>query len=72
MGTLNLTVDEKHAFIEGYGLSAQQIEEMAPLIKAFNLLNYSTAIERAIETDDQKSLGEIRLRLTGCLDLYSL
>lgn len=68
----DLTIDEKHAFIEGYGLRAQQLEEMAPLIKAFNILNYSSAIEHAIETDDHKSLGEIRLRLKGCLDLYSL
>ena len=68
----DLTIDEKHAFIEGYGLSVQQLEEMAPLIKAFNILNYSSAIERAIETDDHKSLGEIRLRLKGSFDLYSL
>jgi hygromycin-B 4-O-kinase len=68
----DLTIDEKHAFIDGYGLSVHQIEEMAPLIKAFNILNYSQAIERAVETGDQKSLGEIRLRLKGCLDLYSL
>jgi aminoglycoside phosphotransferase (APT) family kinase protein len=68
----DLTIDEKHAFIEGYGLSAQQLEEMSPLIKAFNILNYSTAIEGAIETDDHKTLGEIRLRFKGSFDLYSL
>jgi aminoglycoside phosphotransferase (APT) family kinase protein len=68
----DLTIDEKHLFIEGYGLSSQQLEEMSPLIKAFNILNYSTAIERAIETEDHKSLSEIRLRLKGCFDLYSL
>ena len=68
----DLTIDEKHAFIDGYGLSAAQMEEMAPLIKAFNILNYSQAIERAVETGDQKSLGEIELRLKGCFDLYSL
>jgi len=68
----DLTIDEKHAFIEGYGLSGPQLEEMAPLIKAFNILNYSSAIERAIETEDHKTLGEIRLRLKGSFDLYSL
>lgn len=68
----DLTIDEKHAFIDGYGLSAQQLEAMAPLIKAFNILNYSSAVERAVETEDHKTLGEIRLRLKGCLDLYSL
>ena len=68
----DLTIDEKHAFIEGYGISTQQLEEMVPLIKAFNILNYSSAVEHAMETDDHKSLGEIRLRFKGLLDLYSL
>ena len=68
----DLTIDEKHAFIDGYGLRADQIEEMAPLVKAFNILNYSQALERAVETEDMKTLAEIKLRLNGSLDLYSL
>jgi hygromycin-B 4-O-kinase len=68
----DLTIDEKQAFIDGYGLSVQQVEEMAPLIKAFNLLNYSATIESAIRTGDQKSLDQIKLRLAGSLDLYCL
>jgi aminoglycoside phosphotransferase (APT) family kinase protein len=68
----DLTIDEKQAFIDGYGLSIEQFEEMTPLIKAFNILNYSTAVEQAVAAGDQKSLGEIRLRLDGCFDLYSL
>lgn len=68
----DLTIDEKQAFIEGYGLRVEQVEEMAPLIKAFNILNYSQAVQRAVETEDQKSLDDIKLRLNGALDLYSL
>ena len=68
----DLTIDEKHAFIDGYGLTVRQIEGMAPLIKAFNILNYSPAVERAVAAGDHKTLSEIKLRLTGCLDLYSL
>lgn len=68
----DLTIDEKHAFIDGYGLSVQQVEEMAPLVKVFNILNYSQAIARAVESEDPKSLDDIRLRLNGALDLYSL
>ena len=68
----DLSIDEKQIFLEGYGLSSEQIESMAPLIKAFNLLNYSTAIEIAIEKNDHKSLTDLRLRLQGSLDLYSL
>ena len=66
----DLTIDEKHAFIEGYGLGVREVEEMAPLIKAFNILNYHQAIAVAIDTSDYKSLDEIKLRLKGSLDLY--
>jgi aminoglycoside phosphotransferase (APT) family kinase protein len=68
----DLSIDEKQIFLEGYGLSNDQIEEMAPLIKTFNLLNYSTAIELALEKNDHKSLNDLKLRLAGYLDLYSL
>lgn len=68
----DLSIDEKQAFIDGYGLSIREMEEMAPLIKAFNILNYSQAVELAVDKHDHKSLAEIRLRLKGCFDLYSL
>jgi hygromycin-B 4-O-kinase len=68
----DLSIDEKHAFIDGYGLSSGQVKEMAPLIKAFNILNYSRVIEQAIADQDDKNLAAIKLRLIGSLDLYSL
>ena len=68
----DLSIDEKHLFIEGYGLDSKQVEEMSPLIKAFNIVNYSNAIAQAADSGDHKSLAEFRLRLSGALDLYSL
>jgi hygromycin-B 4-O-kinase len=68
----DLSIDEKQIFLDGYGLSVPQIEEMAPLIKAFNLFNYSTVIEIAVAKNDHKALADLKLRLSGCLDLYSL
>lgn len=68
----DLSIDEKRVFVEGYGLSNNQFEELAPLIKTFNILNYSTAIEIAVEKADHKSLNDLKLRLNGNLDLYSL
>jgi aminoglycoside phosphotransferase (APT) family kinase protein len=68
----DLSIDEKHLFLEGYGLSPEQAGEMSPLIKALNILNYRDAITHAIEKDDQKTLANIKLRLTGALDLYML
>jgi hygromycin-B 4-O-kinase len=68
----DLSIDEKQIFLDGYGLSDQQIKQMASLIKAFNILNYSTAIEIAVTKTDHKTLTDLKVRLSGCLDLYSL
>lgn len=68
----DLSIDEKHMFIDGYELDNEQVAKMSPLIKAFNVINYSNAIERAVEVNDHKILGELKLRLNGALDLYSI
>jgi hygromycin-B 4-O-kinase len=68
----DLSIDEKEIFIDGYGLSGEQMESMAPLIKAFNILNYAQVIKLAVEKQDHQTLEDLRLRLRGCFDLYSL
>jgi aminoglycoside phosphotransferase (APT) family kinase protein len=68
----DLTIDEKHAFIGGYGLTNDQIREMASLIKTFNIINYAGAVKDAAVKKRPKQLAEFRLRLQGLLDLYSL
>jgi aminoglycoside phosphotransferase (APT) family kinase protein len=68
----DLSIDEKQLFLEGYGLSNDLVEEMSPLIKAFNILNYAPTIGLAVEKGDHKSLNDLKLRLKGSLDLYSL
>lgn len=68
----DLSIDDKYLFIEGYGMSSQQLEEMSPLIKAFNTLNYYDTIRLSIEQDDHKKLSEIKLRLNGYFDLFSI
>ena len=68
----DLSIDDKHAFIDGYGLRADEVHHMAPLIKAFNILNYHGPAASAIEENDKQKLAEIRLRLNGALDLFSL
>jgi aminoglycoside phosphotransferase (APT) family kinase protein len=68
----DLSIDEKHIFIDGYGLDSEAVPAMAPLIRALNIINYSEAIKRAVEVRDHKSLAEFKLRLNAGLDLYSL
>ena len=66
----DLSIDDKQAFIEGYGIDPHELQEMSPLLKAFNVMNYAPAIERASLEEDHKSLSQFKLRLSGSLDLY--
>ena len=68
----DLSIDEKHLFIDGYGLESEAMAPMGSLIRALNIINYSEAIERAVEVRDHKMLAELKLRLNAGLDLYSL
>jgi aminoglycoside phosphotransferase (APT) family kinase protein len=68
----DLSIDEKHGFVGGYGLTNDQLKDMAPLIKTINIINYAGAVNTAAEKESAKDLEELRLRLSGCLDLYSL
>jgi len=68
----DLTMDEKQSFLQGYGLALEEYLEMAPGIKAFNLLNYAPVVRRAQERKDKARLLNLRVRLNGALDLYSM
>lgn len=68
----DLSIDEKQEFLEGYGLRAGQVAEIAPVIKAMNLINYAPEIERLADSNDTARLEQYRLRLSAALDLYSL
>ena len=68
----DLSTDEKLEFLAGYGLDEDQFLEMAPLIKAINVINYAPYIEQLSATNDAAKLAQYRLILSGALDLYSL
>ena len=68
----DLTIDEKQSFLQGYRLALEEYLEMAPGIKAFNLLNYAPVVRRAQERKDKARLLNLRVRLNGALDLYSM
>lgn len=68
----DLSIDEKEAFLEGYGLSPKDVTAAAPAVKAFNIANYFGAIEKACEAYGTGLLKRYRARLSGALDLYSL
>lgn len=68
----DLSIDEKQAFLEGYSLDDLDVIKMAPVLKAFNILNYVAVIDGALMEDDDSTLNRCRLRLSGALDLYSI
>lgn len=53
-------------------MNENKIREIAPLIKAINLINYLPYVERAAEERDRARLQQYRTRLSGALDLYLL
>ena len=65
----DLSIDEKQTFLEGYGLRAAEVAEIAPVMKALNLVNYAPEIERLAESKEAARLEQYRLRLSGALDL---
>lgn len=72
----DLSIDEKDAFIEGYGLSRQEYRNRALGIKFFNIMNYAPVLQAALEEKKEESRKEavetVKARLRGDLDLYSL
>ena len=67
----DLSIDEKHAFLEGYGFSRRDLQAQATLLKAINVINYAPVVERLLELGDRAELERCRIRLAGLLDLYS-
>lgn len=68
----DLGIDGKQHFLEGYGLPEKKFREIAPLVKAINMVNYAPTVERMWQAKDAARLDQYRTRLSGALDLYSL
>ncbi len=68
----DLSIDGKQYFLEGYGIGEKKLCEIAPLVKAINLINYAPTIEGMAQAKDTARLEQYRTRLSGTLDLYSL
>lgn len=62
----DLTIDEKEAFLTGYGMT--QIPAMARAMTALNLLHYAGLMPRRRLAPRERE--RLRLRLSGALDLF--
>ena len=68
----DLGVDDQEKFVTGYGMTPKRLAEIAPFVKAFNLLNYTDKINEALAAKDKAALEQFRMRLSGAFDLYSI
>jgi len=68
----DLSIDEKHAFIEGYGMTYKDLAKIIMKMKIINIINYAPFIALALEKKDHKTLDQFRARLNGYFDLHSL
>jgi hygromycin-B 4-O-kinase len=68
----DLSIDAKQEYLSGYGLQEADVREMAPALKALNLINYDPYVAEAAEANDTARLERYRTRLNGALDLFSL
>jgi aminoglycoside phosphotransferase (APT) family kinase protein len=68
----DLGIDEKQAFLDGYGIRGKDIEATAWAIKTFNIINYAPFVKIAGDKKDAEQLDKFKLRLSGSLDWYAL
>lgn len=72
----DFAVDDKEAFLDGYGMTPQEYRRIAPGVKALNMLNFAQYVEGAYGEKNEVKRKEIteamRARLRGAYDLYSL
>jgi hygromycin-B 4-O-kinase len=68
----DLSIDQKGAFLKGYGLDEETLVALNPAIRALNTINYAPFIDQAAQEGDEEQLQNFRLRLSGALDLYPL
>ncbi len=67
----DLSIDDKRAFVQGYGLEDDALRRLAAGLRALNLLHYAPWLERAAD-DDAAELAHLRARIAGDYELYAI
>jgi hygromycin-B 4-O-kinase len=68
----DLGIDQKEAFLAGYGLSLKEFGQISPAVRVLNILHYASVVKRAFKHGDRDRLLHLKQRLNGAFDLYSL
>ena len=66
----DLGIDEKEAFLAGYGMKPRAFAAVLPFVRFFNVLNYAHHVQHAATAKEVNRLERFRQRLQGGLDLF--
>ena len=68
----DLGVDQKEAFLRGYGIAPKDFQEISPMLSVLNILHYAYVVKKTFDAKNHEHLALLKQRLNGSLDLYSL
>jgi hygromycin-B 4-O-kinase len=68
----DLSIDQKDAFVEGYGLDDDALHALGPAIAALNVVHYAPFAAAAADGGDEGQLQRYRRRFARLYDLYSI
>ena len=66
----DLTIDEKQAFLQGYGYGPRELTKSIGYMRLLNALNYAPFIVAMAERGESAKLNWYRARFAGNFDLY--
>lgn len=66
----DLNIDEKQAFVQGYGYSPRDITKSIAYLRLLNALNYAPVIQAMAERGEKIKLSWHRVRIAGDFNLY--
>jgi len=66
----DLTIDEKQAFLQGYGYGPRELTKSIAYIRLLNTLNYAPVVEAMVERGEKSKLHWHRVRIAGDFNLY--
>lgn len=65
----DLGIDEKEAFLRGYGVSAARFMRIARFLRTLNAINYAWALDRALAERRMDDAAWLRARIKGAFDI---
>jgi len=66
----DLTIDEKQAFLQGYGYGPRELTKSIAYLRLLNALNYAPVVAEMAERGETAKLNWYRARIAGDFNLY--